>query len=186
MWIRDVKTVNWWHHNLKGEFAIISQWQILSICCILHGSHFICKWIKLCLMLHVHVIHVLNTLIILNYLYMYMDHHGIMAFIVYVIIHKKILKNMKKFLYLLSYDVIKSVIAFQEISQNYTIYWRQKLTQVCFHSSIWETCKKICLVYDRHSVYLDKHVSLWLHQYSLAPICMDKVNAASGICKFLA
>lgn len=93
---------------------------------------------------------------------------------------------MKKFLYVLSYDVIKSIIAFQEISQNYTIYWRQKLTQVYFHSSIWETCKKICLVYDRHSVYLDKHVSLWLHQYSLAPICMDKVNAASGICKFLA
>lgn len=48
-----------------------------------------------------------------------MDHHGIMAFIVYVIIYKK---NMKKFLYLLSYDVIKSIIAFQEISQNYTIY----------------------------------------------------------------
>lgn len=143
MSIRDVKTVNWWHHNLKGELAIISQWQILSICCILHGSHFICKGIKLCSMLHVHVIHVLNTLIILNYLYMYMDHHGIMAFIVYVIIYKK---NMKKFLYLLSYDVIKSIIAFQEISQNYTIYWRQKLTQVCFHSSIWETCKKICLV----------------------------------------
>lgn len=93
---------------------------------------------------------------------------------------------MKKFHYLLSYDVIKSIIAFQEISENYTIYWGQKLTQVYFHSSIWETCKKICLVYDRHSVYLDKHVSLWLHQYSLAPICMDKVNAASGICKFLA
>lgn len=30
-------------------------------------------------------------------------------------------KNMKKFLYLLSYDVIKSIIAFQEISQNYTL-----------------------------------------------------------------
>lgn len=69
---------------------------------------------------------------------------------------------MKKFLYVLSYDVIKSIIAFQEISQNYTIYWGQKLTQVYFHSSIWETCKK-SLVYDRHSVYLDKHVSLWLH-----------------------
>lgn len=84
----------------------------------MYGSHFICMGIKLCLMLHVHVIHVLNTLIILNYLYMYMDHHGIVAFIVYVIIHKKILKNMKK----LSYDVIKSIIAFQEISENYTIY----------------------------------------------------------------
>lgn len=163
MSIRDVKTVNWWHHNLKGEFAIISQWQILSICCILHGSHFICKWIKLCLMLHVHVIHVLNTLIYLitytcTWITMVSWHLLYMSLFI-----KKILKNMKKFLYLLSYDVIKSIIAFQEISQNYTIYWRQKLTQVCFHSSIWETCKKICLVYDRHSVYLDKHVSLWLH-----------------------
>lgn len=47
-------------------------------------------------MLHVHVIHVLNTLIILNYLYMYMDHHGIMAFIVYVIIHKKNIQKHEK------------------------------------------------------------------------------------------
>lgn len=45
-------------------------------------------------MLHVHVIHVLNTLIILNYLYM--DHHGIMAFIVYVIIHKKNVEKHEK------------------------------------------------------------------------------------------
>lgn len=47
-------------------------------------------------MLHVHVIHVLNTLIILNYLYMYMDHHGIMAFIVYIIIHKKNIEKHEK------------------------------------------------------------------------------------------
>lgn len=47
-------------------------------------------------MLYVHVIHVLNTLIILNYLYMYMDHHGIMAFIVYVIIHKKNIEKHEK------------------------------------------------------------------------------------------
>lgn len=56
----------------------------------------ICKGIKLCLMLFVPVILVLNTLIILNYLYMYMDHHGIMAFIVYVIIHKKNIEKHEK------------------------------------------------------------------------------------------
>lgn len=33
---------------------------------------------------------------LLNYLYMYMDHHGIMAFIVYVIIHKKNIEKHEK------------------------------------------------------------------------------------------
>lgn len=49
-----------------------------------------------CTIVHVPVIHVLNTLIILNYLCMYMDHHGIMAFIVYVIIHKKYIEKHEK------------------------------------------------------------------------------------------